>query len=102
MRPSLDCSKLNEPRNIAGVDYKIVVAVVMFFGFAAMMFRAWLLLLIPVLIIAFIRGPAKKDPALVPVHLRHRTQRGKYSPGYVTAKNMHAPRPEGFNRLMEL
>lgn len=102
MRPSLDCSKLNEPRLIAGVDYKIVVAVTLFFGFAAMMFHAWLVLLIPAIVVLFLRGPAKHDPAMLKVHLRHRTQRDVYSPAYVTAHNQHAPRPEGFSRLMEL
>lgn len=100
MRPSLDCSKLNEPRQIAGIDFKIVVAVLIFFGYAALMFRVPSVMVLPILFLIFLRGPAKKDPALLPVHLRHRQQRARYSPGYITAPNHHAPRPQGFNRLM--
>lgn len=102
MRPSLDCSKLNEPRQIAGLDFKLVVAVVLFFGYAAAMFKVPAVLIPPLLFLVFLRGPAKKDPAMIPIYLRHRTQRTKYAPAYVTAPNIHAPRPAGFNRLMEL
>lgn len=97
-RVVLDCSRLNEPRTIAGIDYKLVVAILMFFGFAGMLFHAITILFLPFLLILFLRGPAKRDQAFVQIHLRHRQQKLRYSPGYVTAPNNSSPRPHGFNR----
>lgn len=100
MRPSLDCSRLNEPRQIAGLDFKLVVAVMAFFGLAAVMYRTPFVMVIPIAFLAFLRGPGKKDSAFIAIHLRHRTQRRRYSPAYITTKNQLTPRPPGFNRLM--
>lgn len=100
MRPSLDCAKLNEPRQIAGLDFKLVVAVMVFFGMAALMFRAPFVLVLPIGFLAFLRGPGKKDSAFIAVHLRHRAQKQRYSPAYIATKNQSNPRPAGFNRLM--
>lgn len=102
MRGSIDCSSLNRPRLIAGIDYKIVVGVLMFFGYAAAEYRSPGVMAIPLLFLLFIRGPAKKDPAMLKVYLRHRAQAERYSPAYITAKNYHAPRPDGFNRYMSV
>lgn len=100
MRQSLDCAKLNEPRQIAGLDFKLVVAVMAFFGMAALMYRAPLVLVLPITFLAFLRGPGKKDSAFIAVHLRHRAQKQRYSPAYIAKKNQSNPRPVGFNRLM--
>lgn len=100
MRESLDCSKLNEPRQIAGLDFKLVGAVAIFFGYAAAMFKVPGVLIPPLIFLIFLSGPARKDQAMIPIYLRHRTQRKRYSPGYIASNNFHAPRPEGFNRSM--
>lgn len=102
MRSSYDCTQVNNPKTIAGLEWKLVVAVMMFFGMAVVLYRAPGVLLMPALIIWFLRGPGKKDSMFIRIYLRHRVQRTHYSPAYITAKNMSAPRPIGFSRLMTL
>ena len=99
MRPSLDCSTLNEPRVIAGVEWKLVVLVMFFFGMAALMFHIPGVMVIPFVMLVFLRGPGKNDSAFLRVYLRHRAQRARYSPAYITEKNQSNPRPTGFHRL---
>lgn len=101
MRVSLDCSKLNRPRQIAGIDFKVVVGILAIFGNAAMLYKTPSVMVVPLVILWLIHGPAKRDPALVAIHMRHRQQHDYYSPTYtVGPKNLHAARPVGFNRGM--
>lgn len=98
-RTTLHCVAINEPKTIAGVDWKLVVATVMFFGMGALMFKAPGVLVLPALLIWLLRGPGRKDPAFLQIHLRHRHQRDHYTPDYVAADNLINLRPAGFNRM---
>lgn len=98
IRESYDCTKVNNPKTIAGIEWKVVVGVSVFFGFATLMYRAPYLLVIPLIILAFLRGPGRKDPMFLRVYLRHRAQRDTYSPAYITQPNQRFPRPNGFGR----
>lgn len=99
MRVVYDVSRVNLPRTIAGIEWKPVVAVTLFFGFAALMFKAPAMLIAPVLIIWFLRGPGKRDPDFLKVYRRHAAQRNFYSPAQICAVNLRTPRPAGFSRL---
>lgn len=98
MRGSYDCVAVNQPKTIAGIEWKLFVVVFAFFGFAAMVFHVLYLLITPILVLAFLRGPGKKDPLFLRIHLRHRAQRDVYSPAYVSKPNLRNPRPQGFGK----
>jgi len=98
MRTSYDCTQINFPRTIAGVEWRIVVIAVVFFGSAAAMYRLPGLLIAPAFILFFLRGPGKRDPEFLRIYRRHRAQRSMYSPAYVALRNDRAPRPDGFGR----
>ncbi len=98
MRTSYDCTPINFPRTIAGVEWRIVVIVMVFFGSAAAMYSLPGLLIAPALIILLLRGPGKRDPEFLRVYRRHRAQREAYSPAYVALRNDRNPRPHGFGR----
>jgi type IV secretory pathway TrbD component len=99
MRTVYDVSRINIPRTIAGIEWKLVVGIGMFFGLAAMMFKAPYILAAPAIIIWFLRGPGLRDPFFLQIYKRHAAQRDFYSPAYVCQKNMRTPRPSGFSRL---
>lgn len=90
---------INKPRTIAGVEWKAVMAMGMFFAFTAIMFKAPAALLGPVILMMFLRGPGLKDPEFLNVYRKHSHQRDFYSPAYLTKKNVTYLRPNGFNRL---
>lgn len=98
MRKSFDCSPVNDPKTIAGIEWKLVVIIFAFFTAAAVMEKAYGLVIVPFLILIFLRGPGKKDSAFIQIYRRHRVQRERYSPAYITAKNFINPRPIGFSR----
>jgi type IV secretory pathway TrbD component len=100
MRQSYDCRQVNNPKTIAGLEWKLVVATVFFFGMAVVLYRAPGVLVMPAIVFIFLRGPGKKDALFIRIYLRHRVQRTHYSPAYITAKNASSPRPVGFSRLM--
>lgn len=102
MRLSYDFSRVNTPKTIAGIEWKLVVAVGMFFGFAAIMFKAPAVLVAPVIIIAFLRGPALRDSDFLNIYKKHTHQRDFYSPAYIAKKNFKNPRPVGFSRLEDV
>ncbi|OZA30491.1 MAG: hypothetical protein B7X93_03090 [Hydrogenophilales bacterium 17-61-9] len=99
MRVVYDVSRVNIPRTIAGIEWKLVVAVSLFFGLAAVMFKAPAILIAPVIILLFLRGPGNRDPDFLKVYRRHSVQRDLYSPAQLCAVNLRAPRPAGFSRL---
>ncbi len=94
-----DVSRVNLPRTIAGIEWKLVVAVSVFFGMTAIMFRAPVILVAPVIILLFLRGPGSRDPDFLKVYRRHSAQRDLYSPAQLCAVNLRTPRPSGFSRL---
>lgn len=102
MRHSYDCVQINNPRTIAGLEWKLVMGIGMFFGMAVVLYRAPGILIMPFFILMFLRGPGKKDSQFIRIYLRHRVQRKSYSPTYITATNQSFPRPQGFNRMMNL
>jgi hypothetical protein len=97
-RQIYDCTLVNAPKTIAGIEWKIFVGVAFFFGYGALMFRVPYLLISPVVIFLFLRGPGAKDPMFLRIHLRHRAQRNVYSPHYLCAPNHRNPRPLNFSR----
>lgn len=97
-RSSYDCESVNRPKTIAGVDWKIVVGVFFFFGYGAVLYRVPYLIIPPAILLVFLRGPGVKDPFFLRIYLRHRSQRDRYSPHYLTAPNQRFPRPRGFGR----
>lgn len=99
MRVVYDASRFNLPRAIAGIEWKLVVAVSMFFGFAALMFKAPFVLVAPVIILWFLHGPGKRDHDFLKVYRRHSVQRDIYSPAQMCSVNLRSPRPAGFSRL---
>lgn len=99
MRVVYNMAVVNLPRTIGGIEWKLVVAVSVFFGFAALLFKAPAMLVAPVLILWFLRGPGKRDPDFLKVYRRHAAQRDFYSPAQVCAVNLRTPRPAGFSRL---
>lgn len=98
MRTTFDCAGVNQPKTIAGIEWRIVVALGIFFGLGSLMYRVPYLLIIPLVLLAFLRGPGLKDPLFLRIYLRHRAQRDFYSPAYITLLNQRAPRPNGFGR----
>ncbi len=99
MRVVYDVSRVNIPRTIAGIEWKLVVAVSLFFGMAAVMYKAPAILIAPVIILMFLRGPGSRDPDFLKIYRRHSVQRDFYSPAQYCAVNLRAPRPAGFSRL---
>jgi type IV secretory pathway VirB3-like protein len=99
MRTTYNCVPVNAPKAIAGLEWKLVVGVCVFFGMAALMYRSPGVLMLPAVFLIFLRGPARKDSMFIRIYLRHRVQRQLYSPAYITAKNQTYVRPVGFNRL---
>jgi hypothetical protein len=98
VRQSYDCTAVNNPKTIAGVEWKIVVAVCAFFGYGAVLYRVPYLVIPPLILLAFLRGPGVKDPMFLRIYLRHRSQRDRYSPHYLCQPNVRSPRPRGFGR----
>lgn len=99
MRVTYNAAKFNLPRTIAGIEWKLVAAVSMFFGFAALMFKAPYILIAPVIILWFLRGPGLRDPYFLQIYKRHSAQRDIYSPAQICQVNLRTPRPNGFSRL---
>lgn len=99
MRVTYNAVKFNLPRTIAGIEWKLVAAVSMFFGFAALMFKAPFILIAPVIILWFLHGPGKRDHDFLKIYRRHSVQRDLYSPAQVCRVNLRTPRPSGFSRL---
>ncbi|HEX7325391.1 MAG TPA: VirB3 family type IV secretion system protein [Rhodanobacteraceae bacterium] len=103
MRASLDCSGLSRPRQIAGIDFKLVMMTMVSFGFAAISYKTPSLMVLPIGLLWLIHGPAKRDPAFIKVYMKHRVQHDHYAPTYVVRPiNFRSPRPAGFNRGMML
>ncbi len=99
MRIVYNASRFNLPRTIAGIEWKLVVGIALFFGLAALMFKAPAALVAPVVIIWFLHGPGKRDPDFLKIYRRHSVQRDYYSPAQICAVNLRSPRPSGFSRL---
>lgn len=99
MRLTYNPSRFNLPRTIAGIEWKVVVGVGVFFGMAALMFKAPFILVAPVLILWFLRGPGLRDPDFLQIYKRHSAQRDVYSPAQLAQVNLRTPRPNGFSRL---
>lgn len=99
MRTAYNINIVNIPRTIAGIEWKPVVAISMFFGFAALMFKEPGVLIAPVVLIWFLRGPGLRDPDFLKIIKRHSSQRDFYSPAYISKVNLKTPRPQGFSRL---
>lgn len=99
MRVVYNASRFNLPRTIAGIEWKLVVGVALFFGLAAVMFKAPAVLIAPVVILWFLHGPGKRDPDFLKIYRRHSVQRNYYSPAQICAVNLRSPRPAGFSRL---
>lgn len=99
MRVVYNASAFNLPRTVAGIEWKLVVSVGLFFGLAAIMFKAPAVLVAPVIILWFLRGPGKRDPDFLKIYRRHSVQRDHYSPANICAVNLRSPRPSGFSRL---
>lgn len=99
MRIVYNASRFNLPRTIAGIEWKLVVGIALFFGLAALMFKAPAVLVAPVVILWFLHGPGKRDPDFLKVYRRHSVQRDYYSPAQFCAVNLRSPRPSGFSRL---
>lgn len=91
---------INTPRTIAGVEWRLVVVVLIFFGSAALMQRAPVLLVVPLFPIIFLRGPGRRDPAFLRIYMRHRAQRDHYSPAYGLphSRSIAWRRPIGYGR----
>lgn len=99
MRVTYSADKFNIPRTIAGIEWKVVVGVSIFFGATALMFKVPVVLVAPALILWFLHGPGKRDHDFLKVYKRHSVQRDFYSPAQVCAVNLRSPRPAGFSRL---
>ncbi len=97
-RASYDCTLVNNPKTIAGVEWKITLGVFLFFGWGAMLYHVPYLMIPPFILFMFLRGPGMKDPMFLRIYLRHRAQRDAYVPHYNTAPNVRFPRPAGFSR----
>ena len=98
IRQSYDCSLVNNPKTIAGLEWKLTIGIFAFFGYGAIFYRVPYLMIPPVILFVFLRGPGAKDPMFLRVYLRHRAQRDRYSPHYISAANVRFPRPPGFGR----
>jgi hypothetical protein len=98
MRVVYDTTLVNIPRTIAGLPWKIFVGIYFIFGFVAATYRLPEVLVPPLLLHFFLSGPGKRDPEFLSVHIKHRSQRERYSPAYVALPNDRLPRPDGFNR----
>lgn len=98
MRTTYNCQLVNEPKTIFGIEWKLVIVVGAFFTFAAIVFKVLYILIAPVAIVAFLRGPGRKDSMFLRVHIRHRNQRDRYTPAYVALPNLRTPRPMGFGK----
>lgn len=99
MRRTYDTEKVNLPHAIAGLEWKLFALIVSSFGMIALMFKAWLILILPVLIILFLQGPARRDQDFMKVYKRHAAQSDRYSPANVCEINNTNLRPEGFGRF---
>lgn len=99
MRITYNASKFNLPRTIAGIEWKLVAALCMFFGFSALMFKAPFILVAPVIILWFLHGPGKRDHDFLQIYKRHSVQRDVYSPAQFCQVNLRTPRPRGFSRM---
>jgi type IV secretory pathway TrbD component len=102
MRSSFDCKSINTPKTIGGFPWELIAAISFFFMMAAATERSLSVLIFPVVLIGVMRGAAKRDARFFDIYRRHRVQRRRYSPAYITIKNQSNPRPVGFTRLMNL
>lgn len=95
-----DTRAVNTPRTIAGVEWRLVVAIFIFFGSAALMQRVPALMVAPAILLWVLSGPGRRDPAFLRIYLRHRAQRDRYSPAYNLPDKSHIGwrRPVGFGR----
>ncbi len=98
-RTVYNVSLVNIPRTIAGIEWKLVASACMFFGLAALMFRAPAVLVAPAGIVLFLRGPGMRDHEFLNIYRKHSRQRNFYSPAYQTAVNYKLARPSGFSRF---
>ncbi len=99
-RESLDCRLINQPQLIAGLPWKIPVAVIGFFGYAMLIMRNWYLLPMGVILLMFLKGATRRDPLVMQVFMRHRSQATRYSPAPVCRVQMRFMnrRPFGYGR----
>lgn len=100
MRNVFAVDRVNIPRTVLGIEWRLAVAVSMFFGMAALLFAAPAILIAPILIGAFLRGPGVRDPEFLNIIKRHSVQEDFYSPAYLSAVNYVTPRPTGFSRAI--
>jgi hypothetical protein len=97
-RRVFNCTAVNKPKTVAGLEWRLVMAVSVFFGMAALMQRAPALLVAPVFILTFLSGPGRRDPLFLRIYIKHRGQRDFYTPAYGALSNQRTPRPIGFGR----
>jgi precorrin-4 methylase len=99
MRQVYNSQAVNVSATIAGIEYKIVIGVTIFFSAAALMEHLPSILLAPAIILWFLHGSSKRDGDFLKVYKRHASQKEIYSPAYITKPNLRTPRPIGFSRM---
>ena len=96
MRESADATKVNRPRLIAGLEWKLAVVLVVFFGFAALTTRNLYIGALGVAVLLFLAGAGRRDPLFLRVYLRHAKQASRYSPAPVVCRPLRNTRPVGY------
>lgn len=99
MRQVYNSQAVNVSNTIAGIEYKIVVGVTVFFVAAALMEHLPSILIVPAVILWFLHGSSKRDSEFLNIYKRHASQKEMYSPAYIAKQNLRTPRPLGFSRM---
>jgi type IV secretory pathway VirB3-like protein len=98
MRNSIDAEKVNRPRLVAGIEWKLAVMIVMTCGMLAMQTRSFGPLIVALLLMVFLSGASRNDPMAVRAYLAHSKQRERYSPVPQLRKALINRRPLGYGQ----
>lgn len=96
MRNSVDAELVNRRRTLAGIEWRLAVVLLIFFGYAAVATRNPTIAVLGLLLFLFLSGASRRDDLFLKIYLRHTKQADRYSPAPVVTQPMRNRRPVGY------
>lgn len=96
MRNSIDAESVNRRRTLAGIEWRLAVVLLIFFGYASLTTRNPMVAILGFLLFLFFSGASRRDDLFLQIYIRHTKQADRYSPAPVVSSPMRNRRPIGY------